>query len=151
MKLRLIEIRVDGSPARCPGLMPPAARDVLEGTAALYESSGFVPPWVGYLADRDGDVVGTCAFKSPPRDGRVEIAYHTFPEYERRGIATEMARQLVKLAADTDPSVTVTAQTLPKESASTRILRGLGFALEGTVVTEEDGPVWEWSRKPSHV
>ncbi|HKY92282.1 MAG TPA: GNAT family N-acetyltransferase, partial [Nevskiaceae bacterium] len=92
MKLRLIEIGPDGSPARCPGFLPPAARDVLEGMAVLYEAEGFHKPWIGYLVDRDGDVVGTCAFKGPPKDGRVEIAYHTFPEYENRGMAREMAR-----------------------------------------------------------
>jgi [ribosomal protein S5]-alanine N-acetyltransferase len=150
MKLRLIEIKDDGSPARCPGFMPPAARDVLEGTAALYEASGFQPPWVGYLVDRDGDVVGACAFKGPPRDGRVEIAYHTFPEFEKRGIAKEMARQLVQLAGQADPKVVVTAQTLPQESASTRVLRGLGFKLEGTVESEEDGTVWQWSREAAN-
>jgi RimJ/RimL family protein N-acetyltransferase len=151
MKLRLIEIRADGSPARCPGLMPPAARDVLEGTAAMYESTGFEAPWVGYLADRDGDVVGACAFKGPPQDHRVEIAYHTFPEYTNRGIAREMARQLVALAVQADPQVVVTAQTLPQESASTKILRELGFTLEGPVEGEEDGTVWQWSREAGHV
>ena len=151
MKLRLIEIRADGSPARCPGLMPPAARDVLEGTTVMYETGGFTPPWIGYLADRDGDVVGACAFKGPPHEGRVEIAYHTFPEYEKRGIAREMARQLLALAAQADPQVVVTAQTLPQESASTKILRGLGFKLEGPVESEEDGTVWQWSREAGHV
>jgi RimJ/RimL family protein N-acetyltransferase len=151
MKLRLIEIGVDGAPARCPGLLPPAARDVLEGTQALYEAVGFQPPWVGYLVDRDGDVVGACAFKGPPENGRVEIAYHTFPEFEGRGVAREMARQLVQLAEKADPAVIVTAQTLPVESASTKILRGLGFKLEGPVESEEDGTVWQWSRETVHV
>lgn len=40
--------------------------------------------------------------------------------------------------------VLIAAQTLPQESASTTILRRLGFALVGTVDHPEDGPVWEW-------
>lgn len=150
MKLRLIEIGVDGAPARCPGLIPPAGRDVIEGTANLYAAVGFTPPWVGYLADRDGEVVGACAFKSPPEQGRVEIAYHTFPEYEGHGIASEMARQLVQLARQADPSVTVIAQTRPEESASTRILRRLGFAFETEVDHPEDGRLWQWLLKPEN-
>ena len=144
MKLRLIEIGADGAPARCPGHIPPAGRDVLEGTVHLYEAGGFHPPWVGYLADRDGDIVGACAFKSPPQDGRVEIAYMTFPEFEGRGIASEMARQMVNLARQAQPDVTVVAQTLPQESASTAILRTQGFAFEGEVEHPDDGRVWQW-------
>lgn len=148
MKLRLIEIGADGTPARCPGHMPPAARDVMEGTANLYEAVGFTPPWVGYLADRDGDVVGACAFKSPPENGRVEIAYHTFPEYEGRGIAAEMARQLVQLARQADPTLVVVAQTHPLENASTHILRKLGFVFETEVDHSEDGRLWQWLLAP---
>lgn len=148
MKLRLIEIGADGTPARCPGVIPPAGRDVLEGTANLYEVSGFQPPWVGYLADRDGDVVGACAFKSPPQDGRVEIAYMTFPEYEGRGIAAEMARQLVQTARQAQPSLTVIAQTLPAEGASTAILRKLGFSFETELQHPDDGLLWQWALAP---
>jgi [ribosomal protein S5]-alanine N-acetyltransferase len=145
MKLRLIEIGADGAPARCPGHIPPAARDVLEGTVHLYEAGGFHPPWVGYLADRDGDIVGACAFKAPPRDGRVEIAYMTFPEFEGRGIASEMARQLVQFAVQALPGVVVVAQTAPEEGASTAILRKQGFSFEREVEHVDDGRVWQWT------
>lgn len=149
MKLRLIEIGADGTPARCPGTIPPAGRDVLEGTANLYEANGFHPPWVGYLADRDGDVVGACAFKAPPEAGRVEIAYMTFSEYEGRGIAAEMARQLVQMARQAEATLTVIAQTLPQESASTSILRKQGFVFETEVQHPEDGLLWQWKLAPS--
>ena len=59
------------------------------------------PHWGGYFArdDESGQVVGTCAFKGPPTDeGVVEIAYLTYPEFEGRGYATQMARSLVELA-----------------------------------------------------
>lgn len=148
MKLRLIEIGADGTPARCPGHIPPSGRDVLEGTANLYACTGFSPPWVGYLADRDGDVVGACAFKAPPQDGRVEIAYMTFPEFEGRGIAAEMARRLVHLARQTDPALTVIAQTPAQENASAAILRKLGFAFECELDHPEDGRLWQWQLAP---
>ncbi|WP_420466712.1 GNAT family N-acetyltransferase [Panacagrimonas sp.] len=148
MKLRLIEIGADGAPARCPGYTPPSARDAIEGTVNLYEAVGFEPPWVGYLADWDGDVVGTCAFKSPPQDGVVEIALQTFAGFEGRGVAQEMTRQLVQRAHAADPGLTVLAQTLPRESASGAILRKLGFALDGEVTQPDDGAVWQWRLSP---
>lgn len=89
-------------------------------------------------------IVGTCGFKSAPCGGEVEIAYSTFPKYQGRGHATTMARVLLDIAAN-DPHVTaVTAQTLPRESPSTSILRRLGFILEQTLEHPEDGTVWHW-------
>lgn len=148
LKLRLIEIREDGSPARCPGVMPPQARDAMEGTAVLYEAAGYQPPWVGYLADRDGDVVGSCAFIAPPAQGRVEIAYHTFPEFEGRGIATEMVRQLVRMAREAAPEITVIAQTPTPEGSSARVLRALGFVQEGEFEHPDQGRVRQWALAP---
>lgn len=144
MKLRLIEIREDGSPARCPGAMPPAARDAAEGTAMLYQDIGFAPPWVGYLADWDGELVASCAFKSAPKDGSVEIAWQTFPGWEGRGIATRMLLELLRLARQADPGLSVFAQTSCEEDASASILRRLGFELEGEVEHPDDGRVRQW-------
>jgi RimJ/RimL family protein N-acetyltransferase len=112
----------------------------------MYRQTGFFPPWIGYLAAVDGQIVGSCAFKSPPREDRVEIAYFTFPRHEGQGIATEMARQLIDIAREADDAVVLTAQTLPEENASTAILRRLGFELVGLAVDPEAGQVWTWER-----
>ena len=88
--------------------------------------------------------MGACGFKSSPVAGRVEIAYGTFPGHEGRGFATTMARELVQISRQEDTSLTVTAQTLPEENASTSILKKLGFTLVGPVEHPEDGTVWEW-------
>jgi RimJ/RimL family protein N-acetyltransferase len=117
---------------------------IIDATTALYGSVGYQPPWVGYLGFEDDTCVGTCGFKSPPENNRVEIAYFTFPEHESRGVATRMASELIRLARANAPAVTVTAQTLPEESASTSILRTLGFRLTGTLEHPDDGLVWEW-------
>jgi [ribosomal protein S5]-alanine N-acetyltransferase len=117
---------------------------VVEMTVRHFEKIGFVPPWVGYVAVENSLPVGTCAFKSPPVDGRVEIAYGTMPGFEGRGIATAMARELVRIAQQENESLTIFAQTLPEENASTAILKKLGFRLIGSVEHPEDGTVWEW-------
>ena len=78
--MRLIEITKDGTPD--PGIpLSETAAEVCESTAGLYLREGFEPPWVGYLAVEGSQIVGTCAFKSPPRNNRVEIAYFTFPNH----------------------------------------------------------------------
>ena len=140
----LIPIDRDGTPRDHEGAVPDNTAEVLLATVKLYESVGFEEPWVGYLAMAGSTAVGTCCFKSPPRDGRVEIAYATFPDYERRGFATTMAAELIALARRRDPDVSVAAQTLPERNASHRVLEKLGFAHVATFNHPEDGTVWEW-------
>ncbi len=142
--LRLLPILPSGLPCDDVGPLPEIAQSVCSTTAVMYEVSGFAPPWVAYLAVLDGIVVGTCAFKTPPVDGRVEIAYFTFREYEGKGIATEMARELVRMAREAAPDIIIAAQTLPQPGASPAILHKLGFVLVGTVEHPDDGEVWEW-------
>ena len=139
--VRLVPIDRDGSVAELIGGSPHVA-GVVEMTVKLYEGRGFVPPWIGYFAVADGAVVGTCAFTSPPSDGRVEIAYFTFPELEGRGVATAMARELIAIARTA--GIAVFAHTLPQRNASTTVLERLGFTLAGTDDHPEDGVIWRW-------
>ena len=144
----LIPIDRDGTLRSYVGPLPEATVEVLRATRQLYETVGFEEPWVGYLALVGSTPVGTCAFKTPPRDGRVEIAYATFPGHEGRGIATAMAAELVAIARQNGPSVMVAAQTLPKRNASHRVLEKLGFRHVTTLNHPEDGTVWEWQLAP---
>ena len=75
----------------------------------------------------------------------VEMAYFTFPGFEKRGIATGMAQGLVAIARKCDPSVKIIAHTLAEENASNHILKKVGFVLSGTIDHPEDGKIWEWS------
>ena len=140
----LVPIDRHGVPRGYDGALPEIMAEVFRATVQLYVSVGFQQPWVGYLALADSTPVGTCAFKSPPRDGRVEIAYSTFPDFEGRGFATAMAAELVALARRCEPTVSIVAQTLPERNASHRILEKLGFSHVGTIEHPEDGMVWEW-------
>ena len=124
--------------------MPIMAAEVVAATTRLYGAVGYEPPWTGYLAFQDDSCVGACGFKSPPQNNRVEIAYFTFPGYESRGFATLMAAELIRLAREKMPVVTVAAQTLPEENASTSVLKKLRFRLVSALEHPEDGQVWEW-------
>ena len=144
MQLELIAITESGELAKPVASTPHVAAEVVEATTQLYRAVGYEPPWIGYLAIENGTCVGTCGFKSPPQNNRAEIAYFTFPGYESRGVATRMASELIRLALDKMPAVTVAAQTLREENASTSVLKKLRFRLVGTVEHPEDGLVWEW-------
>jgi [ribosomal protein S5]-alanine N-acetyltransferase len=103
--------------------------------------------WGGYFVVDEGtrEVVGSCAFKAPPSDdGSVEIAYFTYPGFERRGYATAMATKLVVLAGRSATVRRVIAHTLPETSASTRVLEKVGMTLVGEVMDPHDGRVWRW-------
>jgi RimJ/RimL family protein N-acetyltransferase len=104
--------------------------------------------WGGFFVfDRASrQVVGTCAFKSPPvADGAVEIAYYTFPPFEGRGYAGAMARELTERAHAATEVRTILAHTLAEPSASTRVLERAGFRNVGEIVDPEDGRVWRWA------
>jgi [ribosomal protein S5]-alanine N-acetyltransferase len=142
--MKLIEISAAGTPAVQIHDLPPEAIEVGSAYVSLYRTVGFTPPWLGYFALENSVCIGTCGFKAPPENGRVEIAYFTFSQHVGRGYATRMARMLIDISSKFDPSVIVAAQTLPNESASTSILKRLGFVLVGSVNHPEDGKVWEW-------
>lgn len=128
-------------------LIAEMAQAVFDITQQMYEQAGFVAPWGGYLATNDSKLVGTCGFKGPPKDGRVEIAYFTFPNFEGQGIATAMGQGLVHIAQASDPNVVITAQTLVAPDASHRILEKLGFTAGEIIQHPDDGSVVEWRRE----
>ena len=133
-------------------------RQVVEQNEAHRARTGAPPEWGGFLAVAaapDGTsaappVVGTCAFVGEPDDERrVEIAYFTFPAFERRGYGAAMAGALLARAAASGAVRRVLAFTLPEPGASTRILERHGFARTGTAVDPDAGTVWRWER-PVH-
>ena len=146
--MHLIPIPRDGSVGLSGVTLPEVAMSVIAPTVQMYARGGYVEPWVGYLAIEGGNCVGACGFTSPPAGGVVEIAYFTYPDFEKRGVATRMAQRLISIAQECDPSVRIIAHTLTEENASTRVLRKLGFVFIGAVDHPEDGKIWEWSYEP---
>lgn len=144
--MQLFEIDESGAIAAAPTATD-AVQMVVEATLRLYQTRGFVRPWTGYLVYEDGGVVGACGFTSPPREGRVEIAYLSLSGNEGRGLGTAMAARLVEIARDADPELIVFARTLPEENASTTILKKCGFRYVQSFEHSEDDLVWVWERR----
>ena len=122
----------------------PDCQTILPMQMKFYQKIGFNEPWVGYFAEKDNQIVGSGGFKGAPKEGKIEIAYYTFPQFQNQGIGTDTCKALVFLAQKANPSIRITARTLPEHNYSTKILQKNGFTLVGTVFDEEDGDVWEW-------
>jgi RimJ/RimL family protein N-acetyltransferase len=130
------------------GEVAPLVKDVVSQGEEYRTRTEALPRWGGYLGvDDHKQVIGTCAFKgAPDEDGVLEIAYFTFPPYERHGYAGAMARALMDLAVRAGGVRCIRAHTLPEANASSRLLRRAGFSYVGMFEDPDDGPVWRWER-----
>lgn len=122
----------------------PEGKETLEMSVEYYHRVGYQPPWIGYFVQHGERIVGSAGYKGPPREGRIEIAYGAFEPFRQKGLGGAICRALTRLALTTDPSLTVTARTLPEINFSSRILEKNGFRNSGIVIDPDDGPVWEW-------
>lgn len=113
----------------------------------FYPKIGFNTPWIGYFIVRQDKIVGSCSFVGQPQDGKVEVSYWIFKEFEGQGIASFACKELVKIAKQTDPNVTITAKTAPEHNASTKILKNNNFAFTEIVQDEEIGDAWLWTHR----
>lgn len=111
----------------------------------FYPKIGFNFPWVGYFVVRQDQIVGSCGFTGQPKDGKVEIAYWTFKEFEGQGIASFACKELISIAYQADPGLTITAKTAPEHNASTSILENNNFVFAEIVKDEEIGDAWFWT------
>ena len=122
-------------------------RESLIMSVDFYKRVGFNPPWICYYASVNEELVGCAGYKGKPIDGIVEIAYGTFEKFRNRGFGTEICRRLVELSIQTDPTLLITARTLPENNFSTRILRKNQFQFSTELTDPEDGQLWEWIYK----
>jgi ribosomal-protein-alanine N-acetyltransferase len=122
-------------------------QELLGAYEDFYPKIGFNLPWVGYFVMREKRIVGSCGFVGQPQDGKVEIAYWTFKEFEGQGIASFACKELISIADQTDPTVRVTAKTAPENNASTKILEKNGFVFKEIVQDHEIGDAWLWLRE----
>ena len=118
---------------------------LLKSYPDYYQQTGYNLPWVGYFVIRENQIVGCCGFTGQPKEGKVEIAYGTFKEYENQGIATFSCQQLISIAQQSAPTVVITAKTAPEHNASTKILQKNGFAFTEIVQDDEIGDAWLWT------
>lgn len=85
--------------------------------------------WSGIIIhDADNIVIGSMGFKSPPdENGMVEMGYDIVPAYQGHGYATEMAKVLITWALEQPSVKRITAECLPDNWASIRVLQKVGM------------------------
>ncbi len=87
-------------------------------------------------------LVGDAGFKGQPDStGMIEIGYSTLPQYRRRGLAFEAVRALVAWAFRQPGVARITADCLPDNQPSIRILEKLGMRCQD----RSDHELLSWS------
>jgi [ribosomal protein S5]-alanine N-acetyltransferase len=132
------------------GYMPFAG--ALQSILNQLQTSQIWHPWLPYLFlfRPDQALVGFGGFKSVP-DSRhqVEIGYSVAPRYQGQGVATTAARQLIKVALESELVDCVCAHTLAAPNASTRVLEKCGMTKVSEAVDPEVGKIWRWEIRSS--
>lgn len=111
---------------------------------ALPELVGWLEWYVLLPVGEERFLIGNADFKGPPDDiGEVEIGYEMLAQYQGRGYATETVKALVGWALKHGDVVAVTAQCIPDNAASIRVLEKSGFIEVGEGI-EEGTRMWEY-------
>jgi [ribosomal protein S5]-alanine N-acetyltransferase len=87
--------------------------------------------WYALLLDSEATLpilVGGGGFLGPPAHGEVQIGYSMLPQFQQRGIATEMVAGLVGWALNHSDVTCIVGETEWENPASVQVLRKIGFA-----------------------
>jgi len=125
--------------------LPPA---FVAARALRWAAQGFPEPWsTAFLIIRheDGRIVGGCGFKTPPRQGRVDVGYAVAPAAQKQGAATAALEMLVEVARGAGASELL-AEIAPSNYASTRVVEKAGFQQVGERLDEDNEHVIQWLR-----
>ena len=141
MKLRILQLNEDKTDKLFESK---DCQTLLEIYDTYYPKIGFNLPWITYLILRQNQIVGSCGFTGKPINGKVEIAYWTFKEFEGQGIASFACNELISISQNADNKIIITAKTAPEHNASTKILEKHGFIFEEIVQDEDIGDSWLW-------
>jgi ribosomal-protein-alanine N-acetyltransferase len=125
--------------AEVPDNWPPeSAADALPLFLSWLEASPDQVGWFGWYAlllkrpdSDDPTLVGGGGFLGPPADGEVQMGYSMLPQFQGRGMATEMVAGLVGWALNQTAVNCIVGETEWENPASVQVLKKLGFASRG--------------------
>jgi [ribosomal protein S5]-alanine N-acetyltransferase len=132
----MVRLNADPQVARTLGGIRSAeeTRAFMEENLRHWERRGY-GLWV--LRERDsGRFVGRAGIRDVEIDRRaeVELAYALMPEFWNRGLATEAARALIRIAFDELGLAELVAFTLADNRASRRVMEKIGMIYERDLV-----------------
>ena len=113
-------------------------KNILEGPGKI--------GWGTYLPvlKKTKTLLGSCGYKGEPKNGMVEIGYEVSEAYRGWGLATEMAKALIKNAFESNEVEYVQAHTLAEVNESGSVLKKCGMQVTGEVNDPKDGKLWRW-------
>ncbi len=127
-----------------PFVVPPLIAEHLDWISDRVGRNPAEAPWWIWSLARSGDrrVVGAAGFGGPPdAGGRVTLGYAVYPDWERRGYASEAARALVDWAL-LQPGVEIVRATMvPDNTASMRVARKAGLRRRGRTIHRDGDEV----------
>jgi ribosomal-protein-alanine N-acetyltransferase len=132
---------------------PESARDALPLFLSWMESAPDQTGWFGWYAlllassGVPPTLVGGGGFLGPPAAGEVQIGYSMLPQFQRRGIATEMVAGLVTWALSQSEVRCIVAETEWENPASVQVLTKIGFIALGA--TNDAGGMRFELRRPA--
>jgi RimJ/RimL family protein N-acetyltransferase len=123
------------------GIEDPAVLPIVRRMTARLRAAGCHG---SFLMVQDKEVVGTCGYKWPPANRKVEIGHGVAASRRRLGHATRGLAALVAWARS-DPAVDwLTAETAVGNVVSQRVLAANGFVSVGSRYDREDGDLFLW-------
>jgi ribosomal-protein-alanine N-acetyltransferase len=134
---------------------PESAADALPLFLSWLEAAPDKTGWFGWYAllldpeARLPILVGGGGFLGPPAHGEVQIGYSMLPQFQQRGIATEMVAGLVGWALNHSEVTCIVGETEWENPASVQVLRKIGFAPLGTT-NASGGMRFELRRGTNH-
>ena len=118
-------------------------QEILASQLAMDREAG-VQYWPVFVAS-SGEFAGCCGLR-PRAAGQLELGFHFRPDHWGKGFATEAARAAIAFAFEEDKARELFAGHHPRNAASARTLRKLGFRRSGDELYPPTG-----LRHPSYV
>jgi RimJ/RimL family protein N-acetyltransferase len=84
-------------------------------------------------------MAGHIGFHGPPAEAFAELGYTVFPEYRRRGLATEAAQAMIEWAGRQHGVRRFRVSVSPDNAPSLAMAEKMGFKQVGEHMDEEDG------------
>ena len=110
---------------------------LLNGPIASYAEHGYGMNMV--LLKETGEPVGMCGLLRRPQFDHPDVGYAFFPEFWRRGFASEAASAVIEHARRTLGVGRIIAIVSPHNAASKLVLEKIGFTFQEHALFEPDG------------
>ena len=118
--------------------MQKAYGEMLQGAIEHPDIREFYAMWRIGLRANPEVFIGDVCFKGLDAQGRVEIGYGVYPQYEKNGYATEAVKAMVNWAIKKPGVNCIEAEAEADNVASLRVLEKCNFVPNGQ--TGEEGP-----------